>query len=109
MTRYRIEIEQVTRGFVEVESLPGESLYDSEARAREAVEEGLLLPLWEPDEVQITTCRIYDAEAECRQEVGATTAFCGVHGEPMKPGLDRCWRMCDDRAEQDDPAQERIW
>ena len=66
MTRYRIEIEQVTRGFVELEGLPGEPLDATRVRACEAVEDGLLLPLWEPDEVQITTIRVYDAAAECR-------------------------------------------
>ena len=109
MTRWRIEIEQVTRGFVDLESLAGESQRAIEVRACEAVEDGLLLPQWEPDEVQITVIRIYDAEAECRQEVGFKTPFCAVHEEPMEPGVDYCRRMCDDRAEQDDPAQGRIW
>jgi hypothetical protein len=99
LTRYRIEVEQVTRGFIEVELHPGEALYDLRARARDDVEDGLLVPLWEPDEVQVTTGRLYDAEAKCRQEVGATTHFCAVHQEPMKPGLDICWRWSDDRAE----------
>jgi hypothetical protein len=106
MTRYRIEIEQTIRGFVEVEAQPGDS--GVRARAREAVEDGLLLPCWE-DDIQIRTGRLYDVATRCRQEVGSTTPFCTVHGEPMKPGLAICWRWCDDRAEQDDPAQGRLW
>jgi hypothetical protein len=27
----------------------------------------------------------------------------------MEPGVDYCRRMCDDQAEQDDPAQGRMW
>ena len=113
MTRYRVEIEEVRRGFVTIEGVPGETRSHVRDRAREAVEDLLLLPVWEEDEVDISTdpadcLRCYDADEECRQRIGWVTAYCDVHDEPMLRGLDYCDRRADDLTQQAED-QERLW
>ena len=111
---YYVEIEEQRIGFVEIERQHNETLSHMRERAKEAVEDGLLLPVWEPDEVEIAAdpglgLRRYDASAPCRQKAGYLTAYCGTHDEPMLEGLDTCQRRLDDLIQQADANQERIW
>jgi hypothetical protein len=113
MTRYCVEVEETRRGFVIIEGVPGETRSHVRDRAREAVEDLLLLPIWEEDEIEVSTdnadgLRCYDADEECRQKVGCVTAFCDVHWEPMLKGLDYCERRADDLTQQA-VDQERLW
>jgi hypothetical protein len=105
---YRIEIEKTILGWVEVEAQPNEDTGDIRTRVRGAVEDDLLVPRW-TDDFTILTCRMYDADAECRQEVGSLTRYCATHDEPMCEGLDCCQRRVDDLTVQEDPAQPRLW
>jgi hypothetical protein len=108
MTRYRVEIEQTILGWVEVEAEVEEPPEAVRTRVQEAVEDEVLIPRW-TDDFTVHTCRLYDADLPCRQQVGAMTRYCGVHDEPMVEGLDKCQRRVDDLAEQEDPAQSRLW
>jgi hypothetical protein len=83
-------------------------------RAKEAVEDGLLLPVWEPDEIEVSAdpghgLRCYDTSAPCGKKAGWPTDYCGTHDEPLLEGLDTCQRRIDDLAQQADANQERIW
>ena len=111
---YKVEIEERRIGFVEIERQHNESMPHMRERAKEAVEDGLLLPIWEVDEVEIAAdpglgLRCYDATAPCRQKAGYMTAYCGTHDEPFTDDSGSCQRRLDDLAQQADANQERLW
>ena len=114
MSIYKIEIEEIRRGFVEVERDQGETIAHMRERAKEAVEDGVMLPVWEEDELEVSAdpsdgLRCYDLDAPCRQKVGSLTRFCSTHDEPMVDGLDTCQRRVDDLVAQRDRSQEQLW
>jgi hypothetical protein len=115
---YKVEIEECRIGFVEVERLSTatgwETLSHMRERAKEAVEDGVLLPVWEQDEIEVSAdpgsgLRCYDVDAPCAQKAGWMTSYCGTHEEPMLEGLDTCQRRVDDLAQREDENQERLW
>jgi hypothetical protein len=112
--RYSVEIEETRRGFVEVERSDGESLSHLRERTKEDVEDGLLLPVWEEDEIEIAAdpargLRCYDLDKPCQLKPGWPTSYCGTHDEPMLDDQEVCQRRIDDLAQQEDANQVRLW
>ena len=101
MTRYRIEVVQTRRGMLDIEPEPDETPEALCARAREVVEDGDAEPNW--FDIEYSTERCYDADAECQPRKGEPVPWCALHNEPFVSGREVCYRRLDDLSEAETP------